>query len=63
MKLIPEQGEGYLCEAAWETYPYQAVIEELDGGQKYYFVIRARDGSSNKNEEKNTVFLEEIPLQ
>lgn len=54
VKLIPEIGKGYE-EIGSSAYPYQAVIKGMDGGEQYYFVIRARDCSSNSNEEKNIV--------
>lgn len=55
VQLRPEKGEGYGYGAAQETYPYQSIIEGLDRGVTYYFVIRARDCSSGNHEEKNTV--------
>ena len=61
IELIPEVGEGYGYGASPDTYPYQAVIEGLDGGETYYFVIRARDCSVDENEEKNTIVMTAIP--
>lgn len=57
MELVPELGEGYRYAAKPDTYPYQTTIEGLDSGDTYYFVIRARDDSPVRNEEKNTVVL------
>lgn len=63
VELVPEVGEGYTYQAEENTYPYQAVIEGLDAGSNYYFLIRAKDRSSYGNEEKNTVVLTESPLE
>ena len=60
--LIPEMGEGYCYGAGPENYPYQATIQGLDAGETYYFVIRAKDASQNKNEDKNTVVQKGVPL-
>lgn len=61
IELIPEVGEGYGYGTGPDTYPYQAVIEGLDSGETYYFVIRARDCSAGENEEKNTIVITGIP--
>lgn len=58
--LVPQVGEGYETDIASGAYPYQAYVRGLDRGEKYYFVIRAKD--TNGNEEKNTVVLEDTPL-
>lgn len=63
VKLSTEAGEGYGYGAGMNTWPYQAVIEGLDAGEKYYFVIRARDRSANHNEEKNTAVISGVPLK
>lgn len=63
VELVPEVGEGYTYQAEENTYPYQAVIEGLDAGSNYYFLIRAKDRSTYGNEEKNTVVLTESPLE
>ena len=55
--LVPEMGEGYEDGINADTYPYQATITGLLPGETYYFVIRAKDNSANKNEEQNTVVL------
>ena len=62
MRLVPEMGEGYEEGIGPDTYPYQATVTGLEAGETYYFVIRAKDTSSNKNEEKNTEVLSDIPL-
>lgn len=61
IELMPEMGAGYGYGADPDTYPYQAVIEGLDSGETYYFVIRAKDCSPNRNEEKNTIVVTGIP--
>lgn len=61
MELVPEVGEGYGYGAGEDTYPYQAAIRNLDAGETYYFVIRAKDYSAAGNEEKNTEMLSGIP--
>lgn len=53
--LVPEVGDGYVENFGPDVYPYQAKVEGLESGKKYYFLLRARDRSSNRNEEKNTV--------
>lgn len=63
IELIPEAGEGYGYMADLDTYPYQATIAGLNGGEKYYFLIRAKDRSATGNEEKNTVVIEAVPLK
>jgi hypothetical protein len=62
MALIPDVGDGYQYGAGPDTWPYQAAVENLDAGETYYFVIRARDLSQSGHEEKNTVVLEGVPL-
>ena len=62
MTLIPNVGDGYQYGAGPDIWPYQAVVENLDAGETYYFVIRARDLSQSGHEEKNTVVLEGVPL-
>lgn len=57
LKLVPERGEGYGYQATEDTWPYQAVITDLDAGETYYFVIRAKDHAPAENEEKNRVVL------
>lgn len=61
VNLVPEAGDGYGYGAGTDTYPYQATVEGLDGGERYYFVIRAKDCSANANEEKNTIVMTGIP--
>ncbi len=61
--LVPETGEGYEYGAGTDALPYQAVLMGLDAGEKYYFVIRAKDRSEKNNEEKNTVVMEGVPLK
>lgn len=63
IELTPELGEGYGYGANSNTYPYQETILDLDAGEDYYFVIRARDCSSKSNEEKNTIMVRGIPLK
>lgn len=62
LTLVPDIGEGYAYQAPPESYPYQALVEGLDPGETYYFVIRAKDRSPAGNEEKNTVVAEAVPL-
>lgn len=62
IELIPEIGEGY-GDIDSSAYPYQTTIKGMDGGEQYYFVIRARDCSSNRNEEKNIAVKTGIPLK
>ncbi len=62
MELIPEIGEGYGESGRSDAYPYQAVVKGLDAEEEYYFIIRARDNSDNKNEEKNTEIKTGVPL-
>lgn len=59
--LSPGIGTGYSYGASQDTWPYQQRIRELDAGETYYFVIRASDYSSARNEEKNTVVLTGVP--
>lgn len=63
LELVPEVGEGYINGAGADIYPYQTAIEELNAGETYYFLIRAKDDSENQNEEKNTVVKEGVPLE
>lgn len=60
--LVPEVGAGYGYNAPPESYPYQALVEGLDPGETYYFVIRAKDRSPEGNEEKNTAAAAGVPL-
>lgn len=62
VELIPEIGDGY-GEAGSSAYPYQAAVTGMDGGEQYYFIIRARDCSSKQNEEKNIAVKTAIPLR
>lgn len=61
LELVPETGDGYGYGALPDTYPYQASVTGLDSGDTYYFMIRARDCSPGRNEEKNTVMLTGMP--
>lgn len=61
LELVPEVGEGYDYGAQPDTYPYQAAVTGLDSGDTYYFTIRARDCSAERNEEKNTIVLTGTP--
>lgn len=63
VELVPEVGKDYGEINHPEAYPYQATIKGLCAGEEYYFVIRARDNSGNKNEEKNTEVKTGIPLK
>lgn len=62
LTLVPDVGEGYGYQAAQEAYPYQMLVEGLDPGETYYFVIRAKDRSPEGNEERNTVTASAVPL-
>lgn len=61
VELIPEVGEGYEDHFGPDTYPYQATVTGLKSGKTYYFILRARDRSNNKNEDDNTVVLKATP--
>ena len=63
LELIPEVGDGYVNGVGPDVYPYQAKVEGLDAGKTYYFVIRARDGSEQQNEDDNTVTVKAVPLK
>lgn len=63
IELVPEMGRDYGYGGNSDAYPYQATVKRLNAGDKYYFIIRARDNSGNKNEEKNTVVKTGIPLK
>ncbi len=62
-ELVPEVGEGYGYGAGEDTYPYEAVVRNLDAGETYYFVIRAKDCSPAGNEEKNREMLSGVPAE
>lgn len=62
VELVPEIGEGY-GDTDPAAYPYQAIVKGMDGGERYYYVIRAKDHSSNNNEEKNRVVKTGVPLK
>lgn len=58
MTLLAGVGDGYAeNHGGAMVYPYQARVQGLDRGATYYFVIRARDDSPNRNEERNMVVL------
>ena len=57
--LVPEVGDGYADHFGPDTYPYQAKVEGLESGKKYYFLIRARD--KNFNMDDNTVTEMAVP--
>ena len=59
--LVPEVGDGYVENFGPDVYPYQARVEGLESGKKYYFLLRARDHSKNRNEDANTVTETCIP--
>lgn len=61
LPLVPDIGEGYAYQAPPESYPYQTLVEGLDPGETYHFVIRAKDRSPERNEEKNTVTVTAVP--
>lgn len=63
IELIPDIGKGYGYDAGEDTYPYEAVVRNLDAGETYYFVIRAKDCSPAGNEEKNTEALSGVPME
>lgn len=61
LELIPDIGEGYGGDTS--AYPYQATVKGMEGGEQYYFVIRAKDCSPDSNEEKNTMVKTGTPLK
>lgn len=61
LDLVPEIGDGYVNGTGPNVYPYQAAITGLDPEITYYFLIRARDASEQRNEEQNTVVLTATP--
>lgn len=61
VELVPEIGEGYGERGKQDAYPYQAAVKGLDAGEEYFFVIRAKDHSGNRNEEKNTEVQTGVP--
>jgi hypothetical protein len=61
MELVPEIGDGYADGTGPDDYPYQASIQGLESGEKYYFIIRAKDAAPEPNEEMNTIVLSDIP--
>jgi hypothetical protein len=61
VELVPEIGDGYADGTSPDDYPYQASIQGLESGEKYYFIIRAKDTAPEANEEMNTIVLSDIP--
>ena len=59
--LSPAVGYGYGYDADPGTWPYREIINGLEFGETYYFVLRASDRSPAGNEEKNTVVLTGVP--
>ncbi len=60
--LEPEVGDGY-DHFGPDVYPNRSEVTGLEGGKKYYFVLRASDDSEQKNVEKNDVVMTAKPLK